>query len=173
MISHEDEDFFRDFEIRDEQNFLDFHYAIQDELGYDKGQIASFFISNEEWEKKTEITLFDMTDPDDGTSEAVTMENTPLSQYVVANKQHLLYVFDFFSERAMFLELVDVREDNTAKSFPVCIQRRGEPPQQIVLDDSGAISLDDLEGFDDLGDENNDDDYRDDSINDLDDLPWE
>jgi hypothetical protein len=134
MISNEVEGFFRDFEIRDEQTFYDFHQAIQEELGYDTSQLASFFLSTKHWEKGLEFTLFEMSDPHSEDNNSMTMDMAKLSEYIAANKQHLLYVYDFFSERAFFLELVKVKEDNTDKKYPVCVEGRGEAPEQIIID---------------------------------------
>ena len=60
IISDEDQDFFRDLVIDGSDTFLDFHRALQENLGYDPSQLASFFITNEMWEKQQEITLIDM-----------------------------------------------------------------------------------------------------------------
>ncbi len=143
MISNEVDGFFRDFEIRDIQNFYDFHKIIQEELDYDTSQLASFFISNKDWEKGMELTLLDMSDPDGQYGNSAAMEDVRLAEFVTKKKQHLLYVYDFFTERMFFLELVEVREDDTDKKYPVCIERRGDPPPQIMIQD-GDIDMDEL-----------------------------
>ena len=58
MISHEEEQFVRDFEVLSGQTFYDLHVAIQKELRFDTSQIASFYLCNDKWEKEIEITLF-------------------------------------------------------------------------------------------------------------------
>ncbi len=65
IISDEDQDFYRDLVIDGSDTFLDFHQVLQENLGYDPTQLASFFITNQHWEKEHEITLIDMMqDPD-------------------------------------------------------------------------------------------------------------
>ena len=86
--------FYRDFEIKEDQTFYDFHNAIQSELGYDNNQMASFFLANNRWEKGLEINLFDMTE--DTFNPVLIMDNTRLSELLTKEKQRLIYQFDFF-----------------------------------------------------------------------------
>lgn len=98
VLSDEDESFVREFEFLDTHTLLDFHYLIQDELEFDKSQMASFFMATDNWEKEEEFTLFDM-----GTGSS-TMETAVLEDIIFRKNQKLLYVFDFFNERALFVE---------------------------------------------------------------------
>ena len=126
------EPFFRDFEISGNQTFLDFHNAIQDELKYDNKQMTSFYLADNKWEKGLEINLFDMTE--DSHTPVVIMENTMLCDLVSEVSQRLLYVFDFFSNRAFFIELISIRQMEPGKKYPVCTARAGSPPEQIIID---------------------------------------
>ncbi len=135
MISNEKDDFHRDFVLKEEQTFFDFHQIIQQELEYDQTQLASFFTSNDKWEKIMEITLVDMTDPiEENVPTKRIMATTQLSEMVKDNKQHLLYIFDFFSERGFFIELVEMSKNNNNLKYPSCIERRGTPPKQISIE---------------------------------------
>ena len=60
VLSDEDEAFIREFEFLETQSLLDFHNSLQEELEFDKSQIASFYMATESWEKEEEFTLFDM-----------------------------------------------------------------------------------------------------------------
>lgn len=122
--------FYRDFEIREDQSFYDFHSAIQDELGYDKTQLASFFLANENWEKGLEINLFDMQE--DSFTPVIDMD-IKLRELIGGRNQRLLYVFDFFSYRAFYLELLDVIPPGNDKAYPCCISGTGAPPEQIII----------------------------------------
>jgi hypothetical protein len=151
MISNEVDEFFRDFEIKEDQNFFDFHKIIQQEVDFDSAQIASFFITNERWDKIEEISLFEMSDPDNGVPNAEKMDVIKLKDYFSEKGQRLLYEFDFFSERAFFLKIVDVYDEDSDKIYPACVERRGNPPNQIEIDDSYE-SLDGIEDIDELED---------------------
>ena len=147
ILSNEAEDFIREVEIRANQTFLDFHNAIQDAVGYDKSQMASFFITDEKWGKGQEITLFDMGNMDE--SERFEMDKTILSDQLKEKGQRLLYVFDFFSERGFFIELVMTMNRNPEEDFPLVVWAKGTAPEQIVLGDMSV----DLPNNDDLDDE--------------------
>jgi hypothetical protein len=132
LISNEQDDFIRDFEILDDQTFFDFHLAVQENLHFDKSQIASFFVCNEKWEKEQEVTLFELTDEENAS--ILVMDNTHLVDHVSKAGDKLLYVFDVFNERLFFIELVEKTMPDPSASYPKCINERGKAPQQILMD---------------------------------------
>ena len=107
VLSDEDESFMREFEFLDSHTLLDFHNMIQDELEFDKSQMASFFMATDNWEKEEEFTLFDM-----GTGSS-TMEDTILDDIIFRKNQKLLYVFDFFNDRGLFVEYTGEAKEQT------------------------------------------------------------
>jgi hypothetical protein len=130
VISNEIDDFVREIAIDGNQTFLAFHQFIQKELAYDPSQMASFFTTDHDWQKETEITLIDMMDGDN--PDLVVMENAAITDYMQSNKQRLLYVFDFFAERAFFIELFDIEDGEL--SLPSLFLSQGNPPEQIMPD---------------------------------------
>ena len=91
VLSDEDESFVREFEFLDSQTLLDFHNILQEELEYDKSQMASFYLATDNWEKEEEFTLFDM-----GTGSS-TMETAVLEEIIFRKNQKLLLRFLIFS----------------------------------------------------------------------------
>lgn len=144
IISGENKDFARELLIDSKQTFLDFHNTLQENLGYDANQLASFYITNSSWEKELQITLIDMMD--DGSDNCTTMDCSKMEEHINPEGQRLLYVFDFFSERSFFIELTDVL-DIESKALPKISFEHGDPPAQIDL------GLDDLTITDDFADE--------------------
>ncbi len=132
LLSSEKDDFVRDFDISSGQTFYDLHMAIQKNFRYDPSQIASFFLCNSDWEKETEITLFEI--PEEQGIATLAMEKSVLSDYISELRQKLIYIFDIFNERAFFIEIVGIREDDASKSYPRCTLSEGSPPVQIILD---------------------------------------
>jgi len=131
VLSDEDEAFIREFEFLDSQNLLDFHNALQEELEFDRSQIASFYMATDNWEKEEEFTLFDMG------AGSSTMENAVLEDIIFRKNQKLLYVFDFFNDRALFIEyVVEVKEEN-GREYPACTASKGLPPKQVTF---GGVS---------------------------------
>lgn len=132
IISDENPDFFRDLVADASDTFLEFHQTLQKELGYDPTQLASFFITNHQWEKQQEITLIDMM-PDAGVT-TFTMDQVCLEEHISELNQRMIYVFDFFSNRAFFIELIETAEETSSKNTPFIGHSKGEPPPQLALD---------------------------------------
>ncbi len=155
IISDEKQDFYRDLVIDGSDTFLDFHSVIQKDLGYDPTQLASFFITNDRWEKQQEITLIDMMQ--DPSVPAVTMEQVTLDEHISGESQRMIYVFDFFSERAFFIELLEASDQTSPRETPFIGHAQGDPPRQLSLDhlmgdedDPGGMGSIDPDSDDDL-----------------------
>lgn len=134
VISPEAEDFCIDVEIQNTKTFKDLHNAIQNACKYDKKEVASFYLTNDSWEKDTEICLYDMTgEPNSG---VLTMNDAPLNEYLCKKKEKLLYVFDFFSDRAFFIELCDIYTPKNDVKYPNISTLTGTPPPQILEDET-------------------------------------
>ena len=142
IISDENPEFFRDLVADASDTFLDFHQVLQKDLGFDHTQLASFFITNHQWEKQQEITLIDMMQ-DPGLTTA-TMEQTTLGEHLDELNQRMIYVFDFFSDRAFFIELIELSEETSPRQTPFIGHSKGEAPPQLAMD-----RLLDDEGLDD------------------------
>ncbi len=127
VLSDEDESFVREFEFLDQQTLMDFHNIIQEELEFDKSQMASFYLATDNWEKEEEFTLFDM-----GTGSS-TMETAVLEDIIFRKNQKLLYVFDFFNDRALFVEYTGEAREIEDREYPVCANSKGIPPKQVVF----------------------------------------
>jgi len=147
VLTDEDETFVREFEFLDSHTLLDFHNTIQEELEFDKSQIASFYMATETWEKEEEFTLFDMG------AGSSTMENAVLEEVIFRKNQKLLYVFDFFNDRALFVEYVgETKEDNNME-YPICSNSKGLPPKQVSFGGVARKKYNNLVVTDDEDDE--------------------
>lgn len=154
MLSDEVEDFKREIQIDADATFLDLHQVILASTGFKDGEMASFFLCSDDWEKETEITLTEM----DTTSEedSYIMSDSVLNDFLEDEKQRLMYVFDYMTERAFFIEL---REMITGKNLSeaVCSKSIGNPPVQFIdfnEIDLAATTIDTGETF--YGDESYD-----------------
>ena len=177
IISDEVDDFVREIQIDPEATFYDFHEAILKSAGYTNDQMTSFFICDDDWEKEKEITLEEMDDNPEMDSWG--MKETQLSELVEDEKQKLLYVFDYMTERAFFMELREIIPGKDLDKA-VCSKSIGEAPVQIMSFDEmdaktgnteigedfygdSEYDIDELdkEGFDGLGDGPMDNPYDD------------
>lgn len=128
IVSDEVDNFKREIKIDADATFLDLRNAICDSVGYDKNQMCSFFLCDNNWEKEKEITLEDMdTDSD---QDVWLMEETILSDYI-DDGQRLMFVFDYMTDRAFFIEMKETITGKTLKD-PVCTCSMGTPPPQNV-----------------------------------------
>ena len=129
LVSDEEDDFFREIKIDSEATFLDFHKAILSSVNYPDDQMTSFFICEDNWEKKEEITLEEMHTRSD--EDSWVMADTPISELVEDEGQRLIYVFDPLTERCFFIELKEITTGSRL-STPVCSRKGGNAPKQTV-----------------------------------------
>ncbi|MDL2277936.1 hypothetical protein LJC57_05015 [Parabacteroides sp. OttesenSCG-928-G07] len=132
ILSDEVDDFRLDIVIDSEATFHDLHTTILDAIGYTKDQITSFFICDDDWSKKTEITLIEMDTSSE--EDSYIMEETPLEELLEDEQQKLLYVFDYLTERAFFMELREIITGQSAQK-PVVKRLEGMPPAQFITFD--------------------------------------
>lgn len=158
MLSDEDELFLRDFEVDADSTFYTFHEVIQENLGFDPGQLASFFLADEQWNKGMELTLIDMQN--DTEMAAIPMDKVKINELMSNRRERLLYVYDIFTDRSLFIELIDILEPNPAMKYPVCTASVGEAPIQLAEDFAfeGDIPFEEPNEIDDIYDEYNDED---------------
>lgn len=129
ILSDEVEDFIRIIEIDSEATFLDLHNAILDSVGYEKNQITSFFLCDDDWEKKQEVTLIEIEYSSE--YDNLVMEDTRLEELLDDEKQKLIYVFDMISDRAFFMELTEVIPRKDLEEAVVKVST-GKAPIQIL-----------------------------------------
>ncbi|WCO00340.1 plasmid pRiA4b ORF-3 family protein [Psychroserpens ponticola] len=150
------EDIFRDIEIRETDSLEDLHNAITQSFGFDGLQMASFYISNEEWDQGEEISMFDVSE---GHSSVRLMSETNLNQVVSKSQTKLIYVYDFMSMWTFLVELADIVEEVEASDYPNLMFAFGEIPDSAPEKTFEAENFDDLD--DEFGDDLDLDDYED------------
>lgn len=129
IVSDEVDNFCREIEIDADASFLTLRNAILDSVGYTKDELNSFFLCDDDWEKREEITLEDMgTYSDD---DIWLMDDTHINELVEEEGQRLIFVFDYLTERSFFMELKDVITRKTLMD-PLCTRKEGKPPHQHV-----------------------------------------
>ncbi len=129
LVSDEVSNFSREIEIDAESTFLQLRNSILDSVGYTREDIDSFFLCDEEWERREEITQMDMGSDSD--QDIWIMADTPLSDLIEEEGQKLIFVFDYLTERSFFMEM---KEEIPGRhlSDPICTVKRGTPPPQKI-----------------------------------------
>ena len=138
LISDEVDDFKRVFTADADATFLDLHDAILDSVGYTKDQPTSFFLCDEDWTKLTEVTLIEMDTSSE--EDSYLMEKTHLSEGLEEEGQKFMYIFDYLTERAFYLELNEIIPGKHQDKVE-CIKSIGNPPAQFFSIDDISQSL--------------------------------
>ncbi|MDD3860562.1 MAG: hypothetical protein PHW83_10215 [Bacteroidales bacterium] len=155
IVSGENDDFVRDIEIFSDNTFHDLHLAIQYSCDYDPSLLTTFYLSNKTWDKLDEIVQ-ELIDAESQEGLKL-MKETKLDIFNPSLGQRYIYIFDFFSIRAFFIEIVNIREktkDDENLEFPICTLHHGKAPRQIFIDD---INEDEYGLNEDLNDIDDDD----------------
>ena len=103
LISDEVDDFKLEIQIDSDDTFLSLRNVILDAAGYTKDQMDSFIICDEEWNKEKEVTLTDMGADSD--EDIWLMDETKISELIDDEGDRLMFVFDYLTNRAFFMEL--------------------------------------------------------------------
>lgn len=130
VLSDENEEFQREYELRYDSDLAEFHRIICDDLSFDAGEMSSFFLSGPGWEKGREFTLFSINTDDGGPQP---MEGTLLGNIVRKEKARLIYTFDIFSDRSLYIELAGTYKETPGRHYPCVTHRAGNPPPQFDL----------------------------------------
>ena len=151
--SEESENFKLEIAIDSSDTFLRLRNTILEAAGYDKAQMDSFVICDEDWNKEKEVTYLDMdTDSDE---DIWIMEDTPLDELIDEEGQKMKFVFDYISDRYFFMIL---KETVPGKNLhdPLCQRKEGKAPQETLATDiftPAPIKIDSTTIEEELGEE--------------------
>lgn len=140
LISDEVDGFVREIKIESDATFLDLNKAILKSCNYPDDQMTSFYVCNEEWERGEQITREDM-EAGSVDEDIYVMESTRLAEFIEDEDQRLEFVFDPFSDRSFYLDVVELIPGEHLE-VPVVSRSKGEAPQQIEALDNDIAALD-------------------------------
>jgi len=171
VLLESEDDIFRDVEIKSSQNFEDLHEIIVASYGFDNSQMASFYISNDKWDKGQEITLFDMQLEDNQENKVLVMSDTVINTEINTIGAHLIYSYDFLNMRNFFIELIEIVVKEDPKAFyPRVVYSQGEAPALKM--DNSLMSEEEMANklLKDAGFEEDDTSFKDDMFEGFDDF---
>ena len=152
-----DDDIFRDIEINKSNNLEDFHNTITQSFGFEGNEMASFYLSDNEWNQGEEISLFDLGDTGEINR---LMSNVLLDSVIDKNNNRLIFVYDFLNLWTFLIELVEIVELTSGVNYPNLIFSKGQIPSKIPEKKFKAENiLEDENNEDELGDYNEYDDF--------------
>lgn len=125
----DDDSVYRDILIKHTQNFFDLHQVILKCFEFDNKHYATFFRSNDNWQRGKEITLekYDKVYKAD----PLIMSETLIGTEIREPNQKFIYVYDFHKNWTFLVELINVnKEENPKIIYPSCSRSEGIAPSQ-------------------------------------------
>lgn len=158
VILDAEEDVFRDIEILQDSTLEDLHNSIVQSFGFDGTEMASFYLSDEDWNQGEEISQFDMG------GEVRLMNETSLESILDEKNRKIIYVYDFLNMWTFLIELGEIAEIEEGRDYPNLMFVHGQLPDSapdkefVAEDDETAGEFDDdldIDDYDNLSfDEN-------------------
>ncbi len=129
-VTFEDQDdVYRDIEIKSTQTFSDFHFAILQNIAFDTKHAASFFVSDDLWRKNDEITLL-KEDVEEGVR---LMEKTKIATCIESPHQRFVYLYDKDVCWSFQILLMKILDDDAKQTYPTCVKSAGIAPKQYKV----------------------------------------
>lgn len=125
----EDDSIYRDVAVKHTQSFQDLHQVILKSYEFDSKHQATFYRSNDNWQRGREITLEKY--PKNYQKEPLLMSETPIGSEIKDPNQKFIYVYDFNRNWTFLVELINVsKEENSKLDYPAVIKSEGIAPSQ-------------------------------------------
>lgn len=155
---------FRDILIDENESFEAFYRTILGAYNFRNEQMASFYMSNQDWDKGHEITLMDMSFGEEPEVASI-MSLTKIKDHIEENDQKIILVHDFLRMWIFLIELIGL--EATAPKSPEVVLSIGEAPledSRNAEDNEDMFVGDDEDeedefGFGDFEDDFSDEDY--------------
>ncbi|MBL7932962.1 MAG: hypothetical protein JNL60_13725 [Bacteroidia bacterium] len=132
----DNEDVFRDVDIKASQNFEQLHTIIQEAFKFDAKHSASFFVSDDYWRKGQEITLrkedlpLDEEEIRQKVDPKKLMSEVKIAKYIEQPHQRFVYVFDPNVQWTFLIEMIKIVEENAKLNYPTIVKSIGNAPKQ-------------------------------------------
>jgi hypothetical protein len=125
----EDDAVYRDVVIKHTQTFEDLHYAILKAYEFDNKHQATFYRSNDNWQRGREISFakYDKHYK----APPLLMSETIIRSEIRDTNQKFVYVYDFVKNWTFLVELINVSKEESNKiTYPAVSRTEGIGPQQ-------------------------------------------
>lgn len=136
VFLEDNEDVFRDIDIKAAQTFEQFHTIIQEAFKFDSKHASAFFVSDDYWRKGQEITLRkeDLPLEEEEIRKNVDpkklMSETKIAKFIEQPHQRFVYVFDPVVQWTFLIEMIKIVEENAKLNYPSIIKSYGTAPKQ-------------------------------------------
>lgn len=125
----EDDSIYRDVAIKHTQTFMQLHHAILKAYEFDSKHQATFYRSNDNWQRGREIS-FEKYDRNYKVPPLL-MSETTIGSEIRDPNQKFIYVYDFVKNWSFLVELINVSKEESSKlEYPAVIRKEGIGPSQ-------------------------------------------
>jgi hypothetical protein len=125
----EDDAVYRDIVIRHTQNFQELHYTILKSYEFDSKHKATFYRSNDNWQRGREISFEKYDKP--YVVDPLIMSEVPIGTEIRDTNQKFVYEYDFEKHWIFLVELINVSKEESSKTtYPSVSRVEGIGPQQ-------------------------------------------
>ncbi|MCE2845144.1 MAG: IS1096 element passenger TnpR family protein [Chitinophagaceae bacterium] len=127
----EEDAIYRDVLVKHTQYFSDFHQIILKAFEFDQKHDATFFRSNEKWQRGREISkeVYQKEYP----VAPLLMDETTIGSEIMDTNQHFIYLYDFNKAWTFLVELIQVIKNADADmnvEYPLISRVEGVGPMQ-------------------------------------------
>ena len=130
-VTFEDyEDVYRELDMPSKSTFLDLHQALHKATGYDVDRSSSFYVSNDQWKKGTEIALLPTARKVD--AGVLLVENIRLSKFIDDPHQKFYYIYNFDRPYDFHVELIKILKEEDGKVYPFLSKSEGLTPKNLA-----------------------------------------
>jgi hypothetical protein len=123
ITSDENDEFLREIDVLANQTFEDFHKSLVNTCKFAGNELASFYLCDNQWRKRREITLMDMNmggdDDEKHGDSTIIMKDAKLNQIIDDPHQKMLYVYDYLKMITLNIELLKIAPADMTYHFPV------------------------------------------------------
>lgn len=126
LDSNQKEEVFCDILLSLDDNFESFFNSITKAYGFKGDQMASFYASNENWDKGEEVSLMDVSFGEGG--EQKIMASTSIRELVEEPDQKFILVYDFLKMWIFLIECIGLQEETP--NSPTLVLSVGEKPNE-------------------------------------------
>jgi hypothetical protein len=125
----EDDSVYRDIAIKPTQTFFELHESILKAFEFDSKHQATFYRSNDNWQRGREISLDKYERP--YKVPPLLMKETTVGSEIRDPNQKFIYEYDFNKHWLFQIALIGVSKEESAKTtYPAITRKEGIPPSQ-------------------------------------------
>jgi len=151
-----EDDVFRDIEIRETDTMEDLHNVLTQSFGFDGMEMASFYVSDNQWNQGEEIAMMDMSEAD---NDVKMMSSTIINSIIHEASTRLIYVYDFLNMWTFYVELGEIIEEAVGTDYPNLMFVHGQIPDEAP--EKVFEADDDEDDYSEFEDDLDVDDYSD------------